>query len=161
MQWLLSAFASWAKMLTQSHFSEFCRAFTDLHAKHVVLCPRGDVLMGLSTGEVFLHSVQIKMVILQRLLCNQQFGSISIIIGACTVNRVTPCENCWGHGLAWLIMERDNYIKCRWFSQNTNLVSNKGRGLMHTDCLSHKVMANHEFQLLPKENHYADLGFKL
>lgn len=32
---------------------------------------------------------------------------------------------------------------------------------MHTDCLSHKVMANHEFQLLPKENHYADLGFKL
>jgi len=81
-------------MLTQSHFSELCRAFTDFHAKHVVLCAREDVLMGLSTGKVFLHSVQIKMVILQRLLCDQQFGSISIIIGACIVNRVTPCENC-------------------------------------------------------------------
>lgn len=69
-------------MLTQSHFSELCRSYTDLHAKHVVSCARGDVLRGLSSGEVFLHSDQIKMVILQRLLCHQQFGSISISIGA-------------------------------------------------------------------------------
>ncbi len=33
-------------------FVELCQNFTDLHAKHFVLCARGDVLMGLSTGDL-------------------------------------------------------------------------------------------------------------
>jgi hypothetical protein len=97
-------------MLTQSHSIEHCQALSNFYWSSrktccVVCqgrCSNGfvnwrfclscqlEILSFLSTGEVFLHSVQIKMVILQRLLCHQQFGSISIIIGACIVNRVNP-----------------------------------------------------------------------